>query len=114
MSLHAKALTVENIRRAVQGLDLITLYCLLWIPFSKQGEISRGCQTDSEREAAVIRYWLTMDPLASYRRLINQLYEYGELDRADRIRHYAEELTGMYTTWCVYMYIYVRVHVYNH
>ena len=98
MSLHAKALTVENIRRSVQGLEWLELCQVLAIPYSKRDEISLGSQTDSEREAAVIYYWLTMDPLASYRRLIDGLHRCRELDQADRIRHYAEELTGMYMT----------------
>ena len=56
-----------------------------------------------EQEAAVVRYWLLRDPLASWRRIIRQLDQwagfpgYGHYsDIANRIRHYAEELTGIY------------------
>jgi hypothetical protein len=46
---------------------------------------------------AGVREWLLRDPLASWRRIINQIYwEYYEIERADSILHYAEELTGMY------------------
>ena len=45
---------------------------------------------------AAVREWLLRDPLASWRRLIDQLYDNNEAERADSILHYAEELTGMY------------------
>ena len=44
---------------------------------------------------AGVREWLLRDPLASWRRLIDQLYVNSEAERADSILHYAEELTGM-------------------
>ena len=43
-----------------------------------------------------MREWLLRDPLASWRRLIDQLYWQDEAERADSNLHYAEELTGMY------------------
>ena len=43
-----------------------------------------------------MREWLLRDPLASWRRLINQIYIYDKVERAGSILHYAEELTGMY------------------
>ena len=45
-----------------------------------------------------MREWLLRDPLASWRRLIDQLYVWGEAERTDSILHYTEELTGMYMT----------------
>ena len=47
---------------------------------------------------AAARKWLLRDPLVSWRRLIDQLYDNSEAERADSILHYAEELTvtGMY------------------
>jgi hypothetical protein len=46
---------------------------------------------------AGVREWLLRDPLASWRRIIDQLYIIRDkAERADSILHYAEELTGMY------------------
>ena len=39
------------------------------------------------------------DPLAGWRRLVDSLYFSSDLEVVgDRIRHYAEDLTGMYMT----------------
>ena len=76
---------------------------LLTIPFSKLCELKSAHLSTDEKEAAVVRYWLLRDPLASWRRIIHQLdewadYGYGHCsDIADRIRHYAEELNGKNT-----------------
>ena len=103
ISLHAKALTVENIRRAVQGLEWRRLGKVLFIPDSKLDEIAEEYPTDQQCEAAVIHYWILHDPLASWRRLSSHLYWGNEPDQAKRICH-VEELTGMYMymTQCVY------------
>ena len=74
---------------------------LLTIPPSKLCELKSAHHSTDEQEAAVVLYWLLRDPLASWREIIRQLdfwaikYDYGHYgDIADRIRHYAEELTG--------------------
>ena len=74
---------------------------LLAIPPSKLRELKSAHLSTDEQEAAVVRYWLLRDPLASWREIIRQLdfwsinYDCGHYsDIADRIRHYAEELTG--------------------
>ena len=61
---------------------------------------------------AAVRYWLLRDPLASWRRLIERLDYWADVigygrynDIADRIRHYAEELTGMCFS-CIEHYMY--------
>lgn len=51
--------------------------------------------TDEQRKTALIGYWLLRDPIASWRRLICELDRNDRLDLADKIRHYAEEPTGM-------------------
>ena len=102
VSLHAKALTVESIRKAVQGLEWWRLGQVLIIHDSKLNEIAKEYPTDQQCEAAVIHYWILHDPLASWRRLADLLYRRDGPDRANRIRHYAEELTGMCMTQCVY------------
>ena len=70
---------------------------MLRIPSSILDEISKEHTTDDQREAAVIYYWMFHDPLASWRRLTDQFHRGDEHDHANRISHYAEELTGMYT-----------------
>ena len=59
-------------------------------------KIEKQFSSDEERVEAAVREWLLRDPLASWRRLIHQLYKQYDFDRADCILHYAEELTGMY------------------
>ena len=71
---------------------------ILHIPDSKLHEIDREYPTDDEREGAVIRYWTLRDPYASWRRIIEELDRGGKHERAHRICHYAEELTGMNMT----------------
>ena len=75
---------------------------MLGIPGTKLDEFEKEHATTDEQEVAAVRYWLLRDPLASWRRIIYQLDFWASLrgddhyiDIADRIRHYAEELTGM-------------------
>ena len=92
------ALTVANIRRAVQGLEWRRLGgMILEIPDFILDEISKEHTTDDQHEGAVIHSWMLHDPLASWRRLIERLHWCHEDDHANRISHYAEKLTGMYT-----------------
>ena len=76
---------------------------ILGIPDAQLVKLRFAHHSTEEREAAVVRYWLLRDPLASWRRIIHELdywagyHVYGYYsDIADRIRHYAEELTGMF------------------
>ena len=96
-SIIIAALTVANIRRAVQELKWKRLGEVLRIPGSILDEISKEHTTDDHREAAVLHYWLLHDPLASWRRLIDLLHWWDEGGHANRISHFAEELTGMST-----------------
>ena len=75
---------------------------ILGIPRAQLAELQSAHHSTDEQEAAVVRYWLLRDPLASWRRIIRQLDNWADepgyghySDIADRIRHYAEELTGM-------------------
>ena len=58
-----------------------------------------------------MREWLLRDPLASWRRLIHQLYDNYKAERADGILHYAEELTGMYM---IMIMIHTTIHYMMH
>ena len=69
---------------------------VLNIPDNKRDELERGYPNVEQRIEATVRFWLLTDPLASWRRLIEQLDEQDEHVSADQIRHYAEELTGMF------------------
>ena len=91
-------------------MDLYTIHRRLYprqnilgIPAAQLAELQSAHHSTDEQEAAVVRYWLLRDPLASWREIIRQLdvwafySDYGHYsDIADRIRHYAEELTGMF------------------
>ena len=101
-SSNATALTVQNIVQELRGVDLFKAN-ILGIPSAKLGELKSAHRSTDEQRAAIVRYWLLRDPLASWRQIIVQLDvwagfsgygHYSEL--ADRIRHYAEELTGMW------------------
>ena len=76
---------------------------ILQIPPAQLAKLRSAHHSTDEQEAAVVRYWLLRDPLASWRKIIRRLDVwagylghgyYGDI--ADRIRHYAEELTGMF------------------
>ena len=76
---------------------------ILGIPGAKLAELQSSHHSTDEQEAAVVQYWLLRDPLASWRRIIHQLDEWAGhpgcghySDIADRIRHYAEELSGIF------------------
>ena len=75
---------------------------IIGIPPDKLIEIKADHHSTDEQEVAAVRNWLLRDPLASWRRIIYRLDDWADLhgyghysDIADRIRHYAEELTGM-------------------
>ena len=109
-SSNATALTVNNIVQELRGVDVFkinnsffTPQNILGIPAAQLAELQSAHHSTDEQEAAVVRYWLLRDPLASWRKIIYQLDlwagfpGYGHYsDIADRIRHYAEELTGMF------------------
>ena len=93
-------LTCENIVMAVEGVDWRLLGFWLFIPRSKLDEIERLYSDDSKRCQALIQYWLDLDPSPSWRRVItaldsNLLGKGSEI--ADKIRSYAEPLTGMFS-----------------
>ena len=95
-------LTSENIVMAVESVYMWwgSLGNWLFIPKSKRDEIERLYSDDSKWCQALIQYWLDLDPSPSWRRVITALdsipwREGSEI--ADRIRLYAEPLTGMFS-----------------
>ena len=93
-------LTSENIVMAVKGVRWKSLGIWLFILRSKLDEIERLYSDDSKRCQALIQYWLDLDPSPSWRRVITTLDSIlpgiGP-EIADRIRSYAEPLTGMFS-----------------
>ena len=103
LNLNATALTVSNVTTALQDLSARVHY-ILRIPVSKCEELRHEFTSDEEYISAAVKFWMLHDPLAGWRRLVDQLYlwclEYPDLEAVgDRIRHYAEDLTGMYMTY---------------
>ena len=108
VSVLPPALTVNNIVQELKGVDLLKMNPMLGktildIPAAQLAELQSAHHSTDEQEAAVVQYWLLRDPLASWREIIYQLDDwatdpdYGHYgDIANRIRHYAEELTGMF------------------
>ena len=92
------ALTVQNVVQELRGVDLLEERLsgnVLGIPSAKFTELKSAHRSTDEQRAAIVRYWLLRDPLASWRQIIYRLDRWYFNNLADRIRHYAEELTGM-------------------
>ena len=99
MYFNATALTVNNVMKVVEEVEWRTL-CdrILRVPSSKEQEIENECSTDKDRKISSIKWWIMNDPLASWRRITDQLYRHREDTIADKIRHYCEDVTGMCVT----------------
>ena len=90
----APPLSLRNVVAVLNKLSWSRVGEILKIPQTKLNTIKDECDTDEERLLAIVKYWLLNDPNASWRRLICQLDIYCHSDIADRIRKYAEKLTG--------------------
>ena len=66
----------------------------LYISKDKRTSIRETYSDPDEQKRQLILYWITTDPLASWRRLIRQLDEMSQSPVADTIRDYAEPLAG--------------------
>ena len=99
MYFNATALTVNNVVKVVEEVKSLTLCdIILRVPSSKRREIENECSTDKDRKTSAVKWWIMNDPLASWRRLTHQLYDWNEETIADKIRHYCEDVTGMCVT----------------
>ena len=90
----APPLSLSNVVAVLNKLSWSRVGKILEIPQTKLNTIKDECDTDEERLLATVNYWLLNDPNASWRRLMCQLDWGGNSDIADRIRKYAEKLTG--------------------
>ena len=94
MCFNAAALTL-NISRVLEGVDWKRLCKILWISDRKCDELTSSFPDTERRREEAIKFWMTNDPLASWRKLVDQLYMWDEETLGDSVRHYCEDLTGM-------------------
>ena len=67
----------------------------LYISEDKSTAIRETYSDPDEQKRQLILYWITTDPLASWRRLISLLDNMSQSPVADAIRDYAEPLVGV-------------------
>ena len=101
MYLNTTAFTVKDVSKMLEGIDWERLCHILDISVRKRKELTASFASDEERREGTIQWWITADPLASWRRVVDQLYRWWgvtdeELAIGDRLRHYCEGLTGTY------------------
>ena len=65
----------------------------LYISKEKRTEIQQVYSDPEEQKRQLILYWMSTDPLASWRRLIRELDDMRQSPVADAIRDFAEPLT---------------------
>lgn len=96
----APPLSVDQIMSILGELlagEWLKVAALLHIPLATMRAIREDNSEDEERLRAVLMYWVLKDPVASWRKLMWELWRSGfESLRiaADSIRHYAEKLLG--------------------
>lgn len=99
MYFNATALNVTNVSKVLEGVKWGKLCDILGISGSKRDELAASVPSSDQRTETAIKWWIITDPLASWMRLVDQLYSWrtGDEEHAigDGLRHYCEELTGM-------------------
>ena len=92
------AFTCSNVLRVVRTVeDWWGEYGLgvnLYISEEKRKEIQLAYPDSDEQKRQLILYWMSTDPLASWRRLITELDEICQSPVADGIRYFAEPLAA--------------------
>ena len=92
------AFTCSNVLRAVRTVENwwreYGLGYRLYISEEKSEEIQLVYSDPEEQRRQLILYWMSTDPLASWRRLIRQLDRMSQSPVADGIRHFAEPLAA--------------------
>ena len=89
--------TIDNISVQLEGVHLWGsggLSGWLCIPAHTQQKIQEQHSTPAEQMKATVQYWLSVDPTPSWRRLIWALEACKEDTAAERLKPYAEPLTG--------------------
>ena len=100
-------LTLQNVTTAVNNLEWISLCKCLCVPESKRRHIEQ--QASEHHKRMLVEWWLLTDPAPSWRRLICCFDYYGSpglsmydpscAATADLIRHNAEPVQGMLSTF---------------
>ena len=92
------AFTCSNVLRAVRTVEdwweRGELGDNLYISEEKRKEIQLMYLDPDEQRRQLILYWMSTDPLASWRKLITQLDEMYQCPVADGIRDFAEPLAA--------------------
>ena len=93
------AFTCSNVLRAVRTVEdwwgeYGGLGVYLYISEEKRKEIQLAYPDSDEQKRQLILYWMSTDPLASWRRLITQLDNMRQSPVADSIRDFAEPLAA--------------------
>ena len=100
---------MDNILKELKGVSWKTL-CgttlitggVLELYSSQKTKIEREYATEDECKKAGITYWTWNHPYSSWRLLITQLDWKKEHAVADKLRQYAEKLTGMLSSYLYY------------
>ena len=93
------AFTCSNVLRAVRPVENWWgegrgLGHNLYISEEKRNEIQQMYSDPEEQKRQLILYWMSTDPLASWRRLIRELEDIRQSPVADGIREFAEPLAA--------------------
>ena len=92
------AFTCSNVLRAVRTVENWWEYdglgYWLYISMEKRKEIQLVYSDPEEQRKQLILYWISTDPLASWRRLITRLDQMSQSPVADGIRDFAEPLAA--------------------
>ena len=93
------AFTCSNVLRAMRTMENwwgqgTRLGVCLYISEEKRKEIQQVYSDPEEQKRQLVLYWLSTDPLASWRRLIVQLDMICQSPVADGIRDFAEPLAA--------------------
>ena len=100
-------LTLHNVTTTTKNVDWVTLCECLCVPESKRRHIEQ--QASEHQRRMLGEWWLLTDPAPSWRRLITRLDYFGDpialeydsscASTADLIRHNAEPVQGMLSTF---------------
>ena len=75
-----------------------TLASSLFIRPFMQDRIRAVYKDEIAQKEEAISYWMEIDPLASWRRLITEAFDLSNLELATSLQPYAEPNIGMYVT----------------